>query len=444
LSKQRLLGDGLLMRTCAQRLLALVPLVAGCGGSGDSSTGILLAIDGPNVTRLEFHLARSACGTWTQDGSVQPVSADVTGRDLAANPYKLLVTPSMTGDFGTIIADVVGWNGDTPAATGYFVLPPFQQGRVIRVDHTLDDPASTDWHDQQGCFCHDGLPWLGVAGMACGGVPSVAPLDPAQMCPAIQAALVAACDGQSSIGESTGRALPCFSTVNGVCLAGTRTCADHDGVAYVAACQPDPTMKVTSNWCDRYASGEQTTCSDPLDTVIAGAKEVSVIVCTGELTKHTAFAALPRGFDAPPHSDVVYFGPDPSQRATVAFADGNGDVTLHFGPNLPPPGAVLTFPLLVADGVAILHVTLAGTCPPMGDMATGDLAGPIDAGVQDGSGGTGDASVSDGGIVVVDGGMPVSDGITVKNDGPISSGDLRVAPPDLRAVDSGTSPPGDG
>lgn len=401
----------------------LVATLAWLGGCA-RETGILLSIESPaGLDSIEVRVARLRCGRREQEAVPPSASLATTGRDLVARPYRLLVTPINGRLDVTLSATVIGRRGDRVIAVDHVDLPAFTPGVARLLTRRLapfDAPAPAP---AEGCFCHDGLPWLGVAGSDC-MVPRDRSLAAAgnDTCPADDPPPGYACDGVAAAGESSDRRLPCYVREAEGCVASERTCADRAGRAYEAGCDPGSSLvaerlapaMMGASMCDRFAgclAGRA--CGDPLRCLLDepsaapgwniageldGPNELGRFVPCGPLPRGLAGAviALPFGFDVPEP-------PTPSGvllRGVIALVDAAGArrvvgrlplVGLQLDRGALGQRKTLDVPLFVDHSRRIVQLRVLARCPVTED------GGVVDGGVSDATldGGLVDASPPD-------------------------------------------------
>jgi hypothetical protein len=277
--------------------LLLAILIAGCG----KQTGIELAVGAPaspssvqmGVATLEFVVAhQSWCERWVADQSASGTSVDVTTRDLAKSPYRLLVQPTHLTDLSQPVFSVAIARDASGHAIGLasFGDHPFRQGSVDQYAATLNFFRRQDasYVADDGCVCAPGQPWIGTgSGTGCdpGVVTSFARLQDTATCelaPGLRELTAPVCDGHPYLDETQDRQLPCFHTGESGCQLSVRNCADHDGIAYDEECTSGSSKPLlpSAALCSAYAACEQTACGDLIGCFLAAVPATRQITCT--------------------------------------------------------------------------------------------------------------------------------------------------------------------
>jgi hypothetical protein len=354
--------------------LALVLLLAvGC----TNQTGIELAVSAPGspsslesgVASVEFLVShRSFCERQVIDqGLGTGTRADVSGRDLHARPYELLVKPTHFTDLNdpvTAVALALDAAGK-PIGFAGFGAHPFELGHVNEYTAEVALFARTDasYVHPEGCVCIPGQAWMGNgSGTGCDldVVPSFDRFQDTAGCELSQGRRELAgpvCDGHQYLTEVTDRRLPCFNAGGGACVVGLRNCADHDGVAYDAECIPaagDPAAP-TSALCDAYAGCEKTACGDLIGCFLATAPQVHALNCT----MHVDPTSLKPCVDGKWELVLPMTGTPAGAQCTASVVEGRIQPPLTVGFKDPNPAtagsrtrSTLCPPTLVVESIA--------------------------------------------------------------------------------------------
>jgi len=363
------------------RAVAVALLAAGCG----SQTGIILEVAGPDgttsvmagVKTLAFVASRETwCERQVEDQTASATRVDVAGRDLAAQPYSLLVKPARVTDLEQPVRLTALALGDNGRLIGVadFGAHPFELKRVNRfreriVLTRIDTPVvSTD-----GCLCAPGLPRVGNGsrtGCDLDVVPSRARWADTAGCelgPMSQQLAQPVCDGQDW-GDEAGRALPCVSTKSGACRLADRICRDRDGIGFETSCLPaSDAPELPAALCDAYCACEANPCGDIQACFRARApRRTEPLRCKLHLRVEQGTATICDGERSAPVSTMM------GDSCPVALVDGRhaGPLTLSVG----NPGDVIANecpPHLIVDELDAAAALAANTTEVRLDLVIG-------------------------------------------------------------------------
>ncbi|HTM23244.1 MAG TPA: hypothetical protein VL172_22135 [Kofleriaceae bacterium] len=212
--------------------LVLAAGLSGCSGCGDES-GILVTVSQDDtvtqpVETLHFIIGvlDPATGDYVRDDFGAETMIDVADRDLATDPYKLLLRDAGAGqDPTSIVVGVIGESGGVPVAFAGMSAPmTFRDGSVLEIELTLAGDSSGLTSTATGC-----LTWAG------GAVTVVSPSD--RDCNGCDDATGAGCAGecqQAADCMAANGAPPCgaWECNAGSCDVVCPDCADADGDGY--------------------------------------------------------------------------------------------------------------------------------------------------------------------------------------------------------------------
>jgi hypothetical protein len=343
-----------------------------CGVSCAPETGLVFQVTGgqnaatPTSSLELFVTHRSFCDRTVEDESASHTRVDVKGRDLTKRPFEFWVHPFMITDLADPVSAVVVGRNDAGEIIGraVFAPQPFKYEAVLRYRAPLQRLSRTDieYATADGCLCLPGAPWLATPSTsACGQKipPSYERLLDTAGCelPTGAPLPVGVCDGQLYPGEVADREVPCFSSGDGSCRIGTRTCHDERGRALDGECFPEtgaPTLP-TRALCDAYRTCEADACSDPNRCLVTSVPPATTLHCTLHYSGNG---------DQPP----VPCGDGHWQAALNLGGTGAAcTATLPAGRAAPP----LTLGLLTAQNATAS--TVSALCPPT--LAVTEIAG---------------------------------------------------------------------
>jgi len=219
--------------------IALSAMVTGCGGD----SGILLSVSADDtvtaeVSELRFFVgvvSTGANGETLLDESGPDIPADVSGRDLAGSPYKLLLHDGSTGDTpSTITVAVIGYAGDAEVAFAGMTPPQtFMPDSLIKRDMVLAS-GSNYWTTATGCVGWDNTTISVMNDRDCDGDPADTDCDDTDPTrSSLDGTCIVECETASECAPLHGDA-PCgaWECNVGLCEVVCPDCTDGDSDGY--------------------------------------------------------------------------------------------------------------------------------------------------------------------------------------------------------------------